>query len=413
MEAKHPDNEKERIKALTSLNILDTPPEEKFDRITKIAQIIFDVPIALVSLVDENRQWFKSCMGLSERETPRSMSFCAHAILNDDVMIIEDATKDERFANNPLVTGSPLIKFYAGKPLRDPNNHMLGTLCIIDTVPRKLSKADTRVLSDLATWVESEFSSLRLTRQLKDNAQKLLLAEAELRTKNVILESENRMKTDQLIASEKMSALGTMSSRLAHDLKNPLTIIKMSSEILSAQLESSMTDDMKMKCGMLTNAVQNMERIIADTLNFVKTSELHMSNYSIKTIIKKSAANFNLDKDVALILPDEDAQVNCDAEKILAVFSNIISNAIQAVDKSGKITISIKDKSPNVLIEITDSGPGILEENLEKIFEPLFTSKSTGTGLGLNICKSIIEQHKGAIYARNSPTTFSVELPKA
>ncbi|MBT8242430.1 MAG: GAF domain-containing protein, partial [Nitrosopumilus sp.] len=121
MEAKHPDNEKERIKALTSLNILDTPPEEKFDRITKIAQIIFDVPIALVSLVDENRQWFKSCMGLSERETPRSMSFCAHAILNDDVMIIEDATKDERFANNPLVTGSPLIKFYAGKPLRDPN----------------------------------------------------------------------------------------------------------------------------------------------------------------------------------------------------------------------------------------------------------------------------------------------------
>lgn len=413
MEAKYPDDEKQRIEALTSLNILDTPPEEKFDRITKIAQIIFDVPIALVSLVDENRQWFKSCMGLSERETPRSMSFCAHAILNDDVMVIEDATKDERFSDNPLVTGPPLIKFYAGKPLRDPNNHMLGTLCIIDTVPRKLSKADARVLSDLATWVESEFSSLRLTRQLKDNAQKLLLAEAELRTKNVILESENRMKTDQLIASEKMSALGTMSSRLAHDLKNPLTIIKMSSELLSEKLEASMNDDMKTKCGMLKSAVQNMERIIADTLNFVKTSELQISNYSIKTIIQKSASNFTFDKDMSIILPEYDAQVNCDAEKMLAVFSNLISNSIQAIEKSGTITIKITDKSPSVLIEIIDSGPGIPEDDLEKIFEPLFTSKSTGTGLGLNICKSIIEQHKGTIYAQNNPTTFCIELPKA
>lgn len=413
MEAPHPNDEKERIDALTSLKILDTPPDEKFDRITKIAQIIFDVPIALVSLVDENRQWFKSCMGLSERETPRSMSFCAHAILNDDVMIIEDATKDDRFANNPLVTGAPLIKFYAGKPLRDPNNHMLGTLCIIDTVPRKLSKADTRILSDLAKWVESEFSSLRLTSQLKENTQKLLLTEAELRTKNVILESENRMKTDQLISSEKMSVLGTMSSRLAHDLKNPLTVIKVSSEILSKQLESNMDNEMQEKCGRLKNAIDDMQRIIDDTLNFVKTSELHISINSIKTIIEKSAQNFILDENIILNLPENDAQVNCDVEKMLAVFSNLISNSIHAVEKSGKINIKINDNSPKILIEIIDSGPGIPKDNLEKIFEPLFTSKLSGTGLGLNICKSIIEQHKGTISVHNNPTTFTIELPKA
>lgn len=109
-----------RIQSLHDLNILDTPPEERFDRITKIAQIMFDVPIALVSLVDSNRQWFKSCAGLSVTETPRSVSFCSHAILNEDVMTVSDATQDERFANNPLVTGSPNIRFYAGKPIQHP-----------------------------------------------------------------------------------------------------------------------------------------------------------------------------------------------------------------------------------------------------------------------------------------------------
>ncbi len=114
-------NEEERIKSLHSLNILDTPPDEKFDRITRTAQIILDVPIALISLVDVNRQWFKSCTGLSATETPRSVSFCSHAILNEDVFVIEDAKKDSRFSDNSLVTGNPFIRFYAGKPIRGPD----------------------------------------------------------------------------------------------------------------------------------------------------------------------------------------------------------------------------------------------------------------------------------------------------
>ena len=149
-------NEDARIAALRDLEILDTPPEERFDRITKIAQILFDVPIALVSLVDVNRQWFKSCVGLSARETPRSMSFCSHAILEEDVMTIEDAKNDERFVDNPLVTGDPFIRFYAGKPIKGPTNQPIGTLCIIDKTPRKLSLGDKALLIDLANWVESE-----------------------------------------------------------------------------------------------------------------------------------------------------------------------------------------------------------------------------------------------------------------
>lgn len=412
MEATFPADEKERIVALTSLKILDTPPEEKFDRITRIAQIIFDVPIALVSLVDENRQWFKSCMGLSERETPRSMSFCAHAILNNEVMVIEDATKDPRFSDNELVTGNPYIKFYAGKPLRDNNNHMLGTLCIIDTAPRKLSKADTRILSDLATWVESEFSSIRLTNQLKESTQQLLEAESELRIRNLKLENQIGDTTKKLIATEKMSALGTMASRLAHDLTNPLTVIKLVSDGLSEKLESQMDDQMLKSCNRLKQAVIDMQRLIDDTLSYVKTSELNISENSFKEICKKSLQNIVHSPKTTIDLPENDIKILCDFEKMSAVISNLVSNAIDAIENSGQIKITVNEDSSNIVINVIDSGSGIPEEKLESIFQPLYTSKTRGTGLGLNICKIIVEQHNGEISVKNNPTTFSINLPK-
>lgn len=131
-----PDNEAERLHALCGLNLLDTAPEERFDRITRIAAQFFDVPIVLVSLIDSDRQWFKSRHGLAAEETPRSMAFCAHAIEQDDVLIVEDATLDDRFRNNPLVTGEPFIRFYAGYPIRTSDGVVVGTLCLIDKTPR-------------------------------------------------------------------------------------------------------------------------------------------------------------------------------------------------------------------------------------------------------------------------------------
>ncbi|MFT5390936.1 MAG: hypothetical protein ACI8PT_001127 [Gammaproteobacteria bacterium] len=133
-----PAQELSRVAALKSLSVLDTPPEERFDRLTRIARQVFDVRIALVSLVDENRQWFKSKVGLDVDETSREVSFCSHAILGDKTMVVPDASKDERFANNPLVVDEPHIRFYAGCPLRGPDGHRLGTLCLIDSNPRSL-----------------------------------------------------------------------------------------------------------------------------------------------------------------------------------------------------------------------------------------------------------------------------------
>ena len=120
------------------MNVLDTSPEERFDRLTRVAKRMFDVPIALVSLVDADRQWFKSCVGLSAAETSRDISFCGHAILGEDTFVISDARADERFADNPLVVGEPKIQFYAGCPLRALDGWKLGTLCIIDRTPRSM-----------------------------------------------------------------------------------------------------------------------------------------------------------------------------------------------------------------------------------------------------------------------------------
>ncbi len=157
-----PHDEEARLTSLRSLHILDTPAEERFDRLTRIAKRIFDVPIVLVSLVDENRQWFKSRVGISISETPRDISFCGHAILGTDIFIIPDAKKDERFADNPLVVNEPYIRFYAGCPLISPNGSKLGTLCIMDRKPRSLSNEDLEIIKDLASSVERELAAVHL-----------------------------------------------------------------------------------------------------------------------------------------------------------------------------------------------------------------------------------------------------------
>ncbi|MET3106556.1 PAS domain S-box-containing protein [Oxalobacteraceae bacterium GrIS 2.11] len=152
-----PDDEAARVASLLRMAILSTPNEEIFDKIARITKIVMAVPITLVSLIDSERQWFKACFGLPVQETPRDISFCGHAIMHDSLFIIPDATKDARFADNPLVTGEPHIVFYAGRPLKSPDGHRVGTLCIIDHKPRQLSLDEQALLNDLGSWVEQTF----------------------------------------------------------------------------------------------------------------------------------------------------------------------------------------------------------------------------------------------------------------
>lgn len=154
--AAKPVDEAQRLVSLRALNLLDTAPQERFERITRLAKVLADVPIAYISFVDENRQWFMSCQGLSAKETPREVAFCAHVVVLRQVLIISDTLQDARFAENPLVTEDPRIRFYAGYPLILPDGSCIGTLCFVDTRPRQFPEASLRAFADLAEMAKQE-----------------------------------------------------------------------------------------------------------------------------------------------------------------------------------------------------------------------------------------------------------------
>jgi len=166
MSAPIPQNEAKRLKVLWQYEVLDTVPEELFDDLTELAGRICEAPIALISLVDEKRQWFKSRVGTTLHQTARDISFCSHAIAQSDLFIVPDALRDERFAHSPLVTTDPKIRFYAGAPLITPDGHAMGTLCVIDKVPRKLRLEQKQALRILARHVVSQLELRRRSREL-------------------------------------------------------------------------------------------------------------------------------------------------------------------------------------------------------------------------------------------------------
>jgi signal transduction histidine kinase len=214
----------------------------------------------------------------------------------------------------------------------------------------------------------------------------------------------------QLQKLEKLYTIGQMASRLAHDLRNPITVIKASLDFL--QMKYPEDKIIQERFARMNCSVLDMNHIIEDVLEFAKTKELNLAKHSILKILSESVSSLNVPDGVDIELPKEDVEMNCDERKLQAVFVNLIVNSFEAIDSKGKITIKIDNELNSVSIHISDSGSGIPEEIISKIFEPLFTSKSTGTGLGLGISKNIVEQHGGKLSVKNNPTTFTIKLPK-
>lgn len=396
--APFPDNEQQRLKLLQDLSILDTLEEQAYDDLTQLAAEICGTPIALVSLIDKDRQWFKSHHGLGARETPREVAFCAHAILDDDIFIVEDASKDIRFHDNPLYTGNPHVKFYAGAPLVMNNNIRLGTLCVISDESRELTNAQQRSLKALARQVVSQ---LELRLRLKE------------------LESLDYAKNEFI-------------AMVSHELRTPLTAIYGALSLFNNDTTVKLNDNHSTLVAMAYRNTQRLLSIVNDILDSVAldSGKLHLSikPVDLKRLLQDSIAlneSFCTDCDTAIVLRSsghEDTVVNCDEQRIIQVLSNLISNAAKFTFAGDIIEVGFSSDELHAYITVTDHGPGIPQDKQHLLFSKFqqltarVNDKHPGTGLGLNICKNIIQLHAGKIEPESIAdhhTTFRFSLPLA
>lgn len=224
--------------------------------------------------------------------------------------------------------------------------------------------------------------------------------------------SELSRSQSELSKTEKLSAIGEMAARLAHDMRNPLAIIKNTVELVRLKHSSRIPADLLNLFVSIETASSRLAFQIDEVLNFVRSSPLECDEYSLSDILESAIGKIVVPDLTRIHKPTNDVCLFCDKQKIEAVFTNLMMNAIQAMENCGDVTIRFDDSDETVTFEVEDSGPGIPERLLDKIFDPLFTTKSRGTGLGLPVVRTIIQQHQGTISVSNSPTVFSVTLPK-
>lgn len=394
--AELPRDEARRLRNLRDLEILDTEVEPDFDQLTLIASQICGTPISLVSLIDEDRQWFKSHHGLAARETPRDFAFCAHAILEpDELFVIPDSHKDERFAGNPLVTGDPVVRFYAGAPLVDSDGYALGTLCVIDHKPRDLTETQRSALLALANQVRSQLELRRRHIQLRQT-----IAELE----------------------ELNDELDRFASTASHDLKSPLNSVISLVNILEEDYSQIFDDEIKKLLSLIAGRTQTLRTLVDDLLHFARNSRSTETEVDVDL-------NDAVSKAIELLTPKPGIRLQIDPLPVIRsarvaaqlVFQNLIGNALKHMDrKDGEIRIYIRNaEDRQIQIAVSDNGPGIDPLEHDKIFRAFYTcgKKTSGSGLGLALVRKIVEKRwDGCIRldpeAENG-TTFLIEIPKS
>jgi signal transduction histidine kinase len=379
-----PEDEAQRLSTLHGYGILDTSPERAYDDLTLLASFICEVPISLISLVDKDRQWFKSRVGLGSAETSRSESFCAHTLSEAKTLIVEDTLLDPRFVTNPLVTGEPGIRFYAGAPLVTGAGHVLGTMCVIDTKPGKLSQKQKEALEALSR-------------------QAMALVESGARLK------EKEKAVGALIQSEKLAAVGRVASSIAHAINNPLEAV---TNLVYLSQRRNLDPDIR---AWLIQAEQELRRassIASQTLRFHKQStkprpttcqQLFSTTLSLHEA-RLSNARIRVEHRERACRP-----VICFEGDVCQALSNIVSNAIDAMPNGGRLLIRSREGTDwgsgrdGVVLTLADTGTGIDPDIQKQMFEAFFTTKGIGgSGLGLWISTEIMRRHGGHISIRST-----------
>ena len=388
----HPE-EARRLETLRRYRLLDTSAEQVFDDLVQVASVVAGCPISLVSLVDVERQWFKSAVGLGATETPRDVAFCAHAILEPgQVFEIPDATQDVRFADNPLVAGSPDIRFYAGVPLVVGNGMPLGTLCVIDREPHKLTLVQREAL-------------LRLARQ-------------------VVNQMEIRLQRDEALAD--LHAKSDFLAMVSHEIRTPMNgVVGMTGLLLQGTLDSQQRE---IAC-TIRNCADSLLVLVNDILDSAKIEAGRLELEEVPcdpiqvieeavSLLAEAAQAKGLGLDVVLD-PGIPAVVRGDPGRIRQVLVNLLGNAVKFTSQ-GMVSVVARYGDGRLTIAVQDSGIGMDDAALARLFKPFVQAAASiarrygGTGLGLTITKRLCEMMHGTIEVTSRPgagSCFTVSLP--
>jgi len=380
-----PDNELERLNALKRYDILDTESEEIFDQITGVAADYFGAPVSLITLIDENRQWFKSHHGTEIRETPREIAFCGYSILDEDVLVVSDAARDPRFADNPMVTGDEHVRFYAGAPLVTQDGFRLGTLCVLDREARPAATPhQIEVLRRLARLVTYELD-LRLA---------------------------HRQRLEHL-------------SIIAHELRSPLNAIMGFSDMMREEVFGPLGNPRyRAYAEDIHRGGRHLLSLVNDLLDLGKLQagkfELREEEVDLREVISEvlDRARAGAEKQgvtVAEAIETDRPRAHVDRRAMVQILTNLISNAVKFSNQGGTVTARLRVEDA-ILIDVIDQGVGVPPEEIVKIFDSFVQGRHTrgGTGLGLSIVKHLAEIHGGGASAQSAlgvGTTVTIRLP--
>ncbi|MCK8519938.1 GAF domain-containing sensor histidine kinase [Aquimarina sp. D1M17] len=378
---KIPTNEFQRQKAVEKYGLLDTLPEESFDSITRLISYICNVPIALITLLDNDRNFLKSHHGIPFNESPREISFCGHAINSEEpIMIVEDSRKDERFHDNPLVEEHGAI-FYAGVPLENNDGFKLGTLCIYDNKPRKLDDGQISAMIDLSKQV------MNLYEQKYNNIQ---------------------LKKFHTRLQERNENLRKFASVVSHDLKSPLSNIVMLTELLKEENKGNLNQESEQYLNYLRTSSLSLRDYIDGLLQFYKsdrTIDKGKEEIDLKSFFENIKELSTAGSEVNFQYPETSKIIRVNKIALEQVFLNLVTNAVKYNSKDFiEITISFQETGSHYIFSVKDNGNGISENDKSKIFD-LFTTLgkedregNIGSGIGLATVKKLITSMEGDIH---------------